>query len=194
MHRRRTLPLLAAAALLPVLGGRAAAAAAPYRLDPAGSSVAFEVDFGPDVITGTMPVRQADIRLDLVRLGDSRVDVVLDAAGARASFPFATQAMQGPRVLDTRRFPEIAFTSRRISGAVPRGSIAGAVTIRGVTRPLTLSAELYRQTGTPADETARLEIHLAGSVLRSDFGADGWSDMVGDEVRLKIIARIEREA
>jgi polyisoprenoid-binding protein YceI len=193
MRRRNALTLLAGLAALPALGGLARAAPVRYGLDTAGSRVGFEVDFGPDRITGEMPVRGARILLDLRRLADSRVDVVLDAAGARASFPFATQAMLGPRVLDAANHPEIRFESRRVTGSVPRGEIEGLVTIRGVTRPVTLSAQLYRQHGTPADETARLEIHLRGSVRRSEFGADGWSDMVGDEVRLTIVARIERE-
>jgi polyisoprenoid-binding protein YceI len=36
-------------------------------------------------------------------------------------------------------------------------------------------------------------VRLVGKVKRSAFGATGWSDMVGDEVRLDILARIARQ-
>ena len=35
-----------------------------YVLQPAASTVGFETDFGPDKITGRMPVSQADLNLD----------------------------------------------------------------------------------------------------------------------------------
>jgi hypothetical protein len=34
-------------------------------------------------------------------------------------------------------------------------------------------------------------VTLSGVVYRSDFGATGWSDVVGDEVRLDIVAALQ---
>ena len=72
-----------------------------YALQPTASTVGFETDFGPDKITGQMPVTQADLQLDFKNLGASTVVVTLDVTGAQASFPFAAQAMTGPKVLDS---------------------------------------------------------------------------------------------
>lgn len=79
--------------LLLALAAPAAASPASYVLEPDISSVAFETDFGPDHITGKMPVLRADLSLDFDQVARSRVDVT----GADASFPFAAQAMKGPR-------------------------------------------------------------------------------------------------
>ena len=70
--------------------------------------------------------------------------------------------------------------------------MTGLVTIRGVQQPMVLDAQIYRQKGTAAGDLSHLSIRLVGAVKRSDFGADGWADMVGDEVRLDILARIAR--
>ena len=67
----------------------------------------------------------------------------------------------------------------------------GDLTIRGVTQPVTLRAELYRTKGSAAGDNSHLTVRLTGRVNRSAFGATGWSDMVGDEVRIIITARID---
>ncbi|MEY4981885.1 MAG: hypothetical protein RIR62_151 [Pseudomonadota bacterium] len=168
----------------------ALAAPHPYRLQAEASSVGFETDFGPDLITGTMPVASADLVIDFDSLANCRIDVALDVAHAQASFPFAAQAMKGPKVLDADRHPEIAFRSTAVRPKGAGAEVTGEVTIRGVTRPMVLEAVIWRQKGTVEGDRSRLTVRLTGTVRRSDFGATGWADMVGDDVRLTIIARI----
>lgn len=192
MHRRSLLFLLVAAAALPATRSRAGAVR--YALDADRSTVTFETDFGPDKITGSMPVARADLAIDFDRVANSHVSVTLDATQARASFPFAAQALMGPKVLDVRAFPTIAFESRSVRRKGDDALIDGALTIRGVTRPVTLLATIFRQTGAEPGDLSRLTIRLVGAVQRSAFGASGWPDMVGDEVRIEIFARIDRAA
>ena len=187
--RNAVLPTLALALTI-ALGGPALAKPVPYLLQPEESSVGFETDFGPDLISGAMPVKSADLILDFDSVANSRIDVTLDVTNAQASFPFAAQAMKGPKVLDAQGFPEMSFHSTAIRRDGDGARVEGALTIRGVTRPVTLQASIYRQKGTGAGDHRRLTVQLKGSVRRSDFGATGWSDMVGDEVRLTILARI----
>jgi polyisoprenoid-binding protein YceI len=70
--------------------------------------------------------------------------------------------------------------------------VVGNLTIRGVTRPVRLAAQLYRQKGTAEGDRSRLSIRLTGSVSRAAFGATGWADLVGDTVAIDILARIAR--
>lgn len=166
--------------------------AKPYVLQPQASTVGFETDFGPDKITGRMPVTQADLNLDFQNVAASTVAVTLDVTGAQASFPFAAQAMKGPKVLDAQDYPSITFQSTAVRADGDGAEVQGNITIRGVTHPATLHAVIYRQHGTVAGDLSLLTIRLTGAVQRSDFGATGWSDMVGDQVRLDILAQIER--
>jgi polyisoprenoid-binding protein YceI len=169
----------------------ASAATVAYQLDRAASTVAFETDFGPDLITGAIPLILADLRLDFDNVGNSTVEVALDVSGATASFPFAAQALKGPKVLDARSYPKMTFASTSVRRAGEAAEVTGNLTIRGVTRPVTLRARISRPEGRAADDFSRLTVRLEGRVNRSDFGATGWSDMVGDEVRILITARID---
>lgn len=168
------------------------AAALTYVLDTAGSTVGFETDFGQTPIRGRMPVTAARLSLDFDHAAASEVEVTLRADRAKASFPFATEAMKGASVLDTRRHPEIRFVSTAVRRTDTGAAITGRITIRGVTRDITLDARLYRPKGSRPGERDNLSILLTGTVSRAAFGATGFSDMVGDEVRLKIFARIRR--
>jgi polyisoprenoid-binding protein YceI len=163
-----------------------------YALDPVSSSVTFEVPFGPDRISGTFPIVSATVSLDFDRPSNSRIGAVLDASGATASFPFATQAMRGPKVLDSARFPNIAFTSTSMDFHQTQAEVRGLMTIRGVERPEILHAELFRQQGTAAGDRDHLSVVLTGSIPRSDYGAVGWADMVGDQIDIRILVRINR--
>lgn len=188
--------LIAIAVLLAMTSLTAAPALArpvAYLLDPAASTVGFETDFGPDRITGHMPVDSARLDLDFDTVANSRIDVRLGAADAAASFPFAAQALKGPKVLDTGNHPDIHFESTSVRATAGGADVAGNLTIRGVTRPVTLAAIIWRQKGTAAGDLSRLTLRLTGRVNRSDYGATGWADMVGDEVRIIITARISRK-
>ncbi len=169
-----------------------AAAPVAYDLQPEASSVAFEADFGQQVITGDIPLRQADLVLDFERLANCRIDVVLNAARAGASFPFAAEALKGKTVLNTTEFPEMTFQSTAVKAAGDGATVRGNLTLRGVTRPVTLRAEIFRQKGTEEGDRSRLTVRLTGVVKRSDFGATGFADMVSDQVRIVITARIIR--
>jgi polyisoprenoid-binding protein YceI len=187
--------MLRFAALFILIPGIVAADPQSYQLDPAASRVDFEVDFGSDRITGTMPISSAVMLLDFDQPADSRVSVTLDAANAVANFPFATQALTGPNVLATADHPAILFDTtsfRAQPGPGAKAEIEGTLTIRGIARPVTLEAEIFRRGQTTEDELAALSVQMVTAVSRTEFGADGWSDMVGDQVRIRILARIDR--
>jgi polyisoprenoid-binding protein YceI len=175
------------AALLPAL-----ADAVPYRLDPAASTVAFGYVLGGTAMRGIMPVASADIALDFDRAAESRVQVVLDVGAAEAGNPIATEAMRSPGVLDAAAHPEIRFESTAIRANGQGAAVEGRLTIRGVTRPVQLMAEIYRPRGSAAGDLSRLTVVLRGTVARSDFGAAGFADLVADPVSLDIAARLVR--
>lgn len=163
-----------------------------YHLQPEKSVVAFETDYGSDglKISGKMPVATAALSLDFARVAASTVSVDVTAAEAVTSNPLATEAMIGAKVLDVAAYPTIHFQSTAIRQKGDAAEVDGNITIRGVTRPITMTARFYRQQGTVAGDMRNLSILLTGAVSRAAFGATGFADMVGDQVRLKILARI----
>ncbi|MEJ2001299.1 MAG: YceI family protein [Maritimibacter sp.] len=163
-----------------------------YNWQSEGSTVGFVLDFGEDEVSGNMPVAQADLQLDFATPSRSAVHVTVDASQAQSSIPFVVEALKGPGVLDTANTPMLSFESRKTT-ETGRGQarIDGDITVRGVTRPISLNAQLYRPEGSERGDLSNLTIVLTGALSRADFGATGWSDMVGDEVRLTIRAHIQ---
>ena len=155
-----------------------------YVMDTTGSTIAYATDFGKTPITGTMPVLTADMILDFDQVANSRVSVTLNARGATASMPFAAQA------LDTANHPSLTFRSTKVVARGDGARVTGDLTIRGITHPVTLDAQIWRQQGTEAGDHSRLTIRLTGAIRRSDYGATGWADLVDDAVRLDIRARV----
>lgn len=161
-------------ASLPLLGlsGAHAAQAKPtrYTLDTQTSSVGFFFTLSGTAQRGTMPVKRADIIIDPQNLTASTVDVLVDVVGARTGLFFATQAMTGAEVLDAARFPTIRFVSTKVQlgagGRLSDGArISGDLTVRNVTRPITLEASLYRSAGSASDDLRHLMIRLRGQIL-----------------------------
>lgn len=185
-------------AALVTLSTSLSALAAPvaYQLEAAKSEVGFVYALNNTATKGKMPVRAAKIAIDFDNLANSSVDVTVNAARAKAGLVFATEALKAQSVLNTKAHPTIRFVSKRIrlnGGNINDGArIDGNLTIRGVTRPVTLSANLFRQQGSAAGDLSRLSFRLTGSVKRSDFGATGYSDLVQDTIKLDILARIKR--
>ena len=169
------------------------AAPISYNLDAEASRVAFTYTLAGADTRGRMPVQSADIAIDFDDLTQSRVAATLDADRATAGLIFATEAMKAPSVLATAQFPTITFTSTAVRPNASGAKIDGMITIRDVTRPITLDARIFRQRGTDAGDRSRLTIQLTGRVNRSAFRAGGYPELVGDEILLDIVTRIDRD-
>jgi polyisoprenoid-binding protein YceI len=100
--------------------------------------------------------------------------------------------LQGPEWLDAQRHPTMTYRSRRIVPTGPRSfRIEGELTLRGITRPVTLEARYNGgYAGHPMDPNARVGFSATGRLRRSEFGmtygipAPGTTLGVGDEVEV----------
>lgn len=189
MDRRLFISLALACAIAP-----RAAFADPrrYLLDRENSTVAFTYRMNGQPVTGRMPIRTADILLDVDRPANSRVSTEIDAARADAGPFYATEAMKSATVLDTAHYPMIRFRSERVVGDVHSAKITGTLTIRGVSRTVTLDAVVYRQRGAEAGDRRNLSILMTGQIDRRQFGAGGFGSIVDPGIRLQILTRITR--
>lgn len=192
MYRRLFLGAAAAAAGLGALPLRAGPVA--YALEADRSTVGFTYQLAGTPTDGQMPVSDAELTIDFDRLSNTRVAVTLDVTRARAGFVLATEAIKGASILDARRHPTILFVSEDVQKAGDGARMIGKATIRGVTQPLTLDAQFYRQRETEAGDLSRLSIYLTGTLDRRDFGATGYPDLVSPEIELRILTRIRRVA
>ena len=189
--RRSVFSIVVAGALAPVT---LAAAPTTYRLDAARSNVGFGVSLGGDTLTGAMPVQSADLSLDFTTISNSRVNVTLNASGTKMGVFFATDAVLSADLLDVTNHPTIQFRSTSVrQGATPSEAIVqGDVTVRGVSRPITLTTQLTQDRATVGQANPELVLILSGAINREDFGMTAYRGLVGPMVQLDIRASIKR--
>jgi polyisoprenoid-binding protein YceI len=179
------------------LSAPAASAPATYRLEANRSEVGFVFALNAAEARGSMPISASTILINADALSRSSVDVTVDVGRARTGLFFATEALKAPSVLNAAAHPTIRFrsTAIRLNGAgrlADGARVDGLLTVRGVTRPVTLNAALYRQQGTQAGGLSRLSFRLQGKISRSAFGASGYPKLVDDMVKIDIVARVTR--
>lgn len=192
MHRR-TLLLGALASF----ANPASATPQVYSIGPNGAEITYTFNLQGNEITGRVPLSQAALRIDPQRLTASTVDVRANMRRARTGLVFATEAMKSASVLNTAQFPEARFVSTRVTlgptGRLSDGArLDGNLTLRGVTRPISLDATLFRPQGSPADDLSRLTVTLRGHLSRTAYGAMGYPKLVADRVALLIKADIQK--
>jgi polyisoprenoid-binding protein YceI len=87
--------------------------------------------------------------------------------------------LRSPDFFDVERYPEISFRSDRMhfNGDDSRFALAGELTIKGVTHPITLDGELQGAV-VDADGSERMALALRGQLDRSDYGLV-WNRVLG---------------
>jgi polyisoprenoid-binding protein YceI len=97
------------------------------------------------------------------------------------------------------RHPDLTFRSTRVYGSGTRWAVEGELTIRGVTRPVTLDAELHGVTVDPWGN-ARAFFTATAELDREEFGLR-WNQvletggvLVGKHVRIELEVQLVKAA
>ncbi|WP_448130630.1 YceI family protein [Stenotrophomonas rhizophila] len=188
---RLTLALLLAAT--PLL---AIAAPDRYRLDPVHTRVLFAVEHaGFSHALGTVSGSEGLLVFDPDDWHTARLDVTVPIQRLDLGDAKWNTATLARNLLDGERFPEARFVSTRVEPIDPtHANVIGQLTVRGVTREVTLAVTLNALKRHPLPPFRRTAGFSATATLsRSAFGVDGWASMIGDEVQLRIEAEAVRD-
>lgn len=104
--------------------------------------------------------------------------------------------LKGAPVFDTAQFPAATFKSTVIAQTGPNtGQIAGFLTIRNVTHPVTLDVTFNGGEPNPVGGGYALGFRATTTIRRSDFGLNHtiWSQFVSDDVHLIIEAMFDQQ-
>lgn len=170
--------------------------AGAYTIDPMHTSVTFRVDhLGFSKYTARFKKSTAQLQFDPANLAASSVTVTVDANSLETDFPDPALVdfnaeLRSEKWLNAGKFPDITFRSTNVEVIGPRTMrINGEMSMRGVTRPMTLEAKFNGgYAGHPMDKNARIGFSAHGVLKRSDFGisygipAPGTTMGVSDEV------------
>ena len=116
-----------------------AAHARGWVVDKAASRLGFTATMSGDAFQGSFRRWDAAIEFDPANLKASRATVTVDVASAVTGDGARDEALPSSDWFHARRFPRATFVTQSITRTGPnRYTAAGTLTLRGVTRPVTL--------------------------------------------------------
>ncbi len=115
------------------------------------------------------------------------VDIVIDTQSVSTGFADFNEHIQGEDFLDTTKFPQATFKSTKVvfEGDKPQ-SIEGQLTIKGVTKPVTLTVTSFQAMPHPMLKKPAIGANAFTTIKRSEFNAGKYAPYVGDDVRIDI--------
>lgn len=143
--------------------------------------------------TGTLQVPGGDF-------ARASLDVVIDASSIDTGVADRDTHLRSADFFDVEKYPEITFRSTGVTEAgADRLRVAGALTIKGVTRDVELDVEVLGRTKDPWGNE-RAAFSATTSVDRREFGLT-WNQvletggvMVGDRIDIAIDVQAVRQA
>jgi polyisoprenoid-binding protein YceI len=119
----------------------------------------------------------------------SSITATIDATSADSGVDEFDDHLKSADFFDAANHPQIIFASTSVSladGAA--GTIVGDLTIKGVTKPVTLDVSINKAANDDFAKAYKLGFSAKGVVKRSDFGVDKYVPFVGDDVTVVIEA------
>jgi len=148
------------------------APAGTWSLDSVHSSVDFEVSYLAGQFKGGFDEIGADLTVDADR---ARLEGNAKVASVDVKDENLTAHLQAPDFFDAEQYPELRFTAEDIrldgDGQV---SVAGELTIKGVTKPVTVTGTVTAPMVDPYG-TERIGLNLTTKIDRTDFGVN-WNN------------------
>jgi len=177
----------------------AAGAEVSYAIDPVHAAAHFKVrHIMVAHVRGELGEVTGEVVLDPKDLARSRVEARIAAAGIDTRNAERDAHLKSADFLDVAKFPHITYrsTSVREAGA-GHLEVRGDLTVRGVTRPVTLDVELSDEIKDPWGNAKR-GVSATAKLHRKEFGVtwnaamDGGGIVVGEVVEVTIEAELVR--
>ncbi len=122
-------------------------AAGRYILDPVRSSLTLRTRlFGLHSVSATMYITVGQIDVDPA-VPQATVTATISAASFSTDNPRRDNDIRSPRFLHADKYPEFSYRAGILSQDHGRWTLAGELTVRDVTRPVTLAIDSVQQTG-----------------------------------------------
>jgi polyisoprenoid-binding protein YceI len=191
MNIRSTVSIaIAATGLALSAASFAAPTAAPagnYKIDPAHSGAFFEIGHMGGI--SRFMARFDDIAGDLVvdTPEKSKISVAIKTDSVNTKVEALDKHLKSPDFFNAVQFPSLTFASTGIKlDANGEGTVAGNLTLHGVTKPVTLKLK-HIGSGKGMKGEQRVGYVATGSIKRTDFGMTyGVPGAATDEVDLRI--------
>ncbi len=174
--------------------------AGTYTVDRSRSRVEFAIrHLGIATVRGSFGTFEGSLELP-TDLTSAKISGTVDVATVDTNDAVRDQNLLSASLFDAERHPKLTFASKAITATDEDTlQIVGDLSIRGVTRQITLTAQVTVTEGASTGEE-RVEVTVTGQLSRSDYGisfdlALGSGDaLVSDKVKLALAISAVRHA
>lgn len=160
-----------------------------FSIDNTHSFANWEVRHVVALTTGTFWDIKGKVVLDTNNIAKSSVDATISAYSLNSSHLRRDVHVLTEEFLDARNYPEMKFVSTAVKPiAADKGTLTGNLTLRGVTKPVTLD---YHILGMGQDPWGGMRIGFKAStrIKRSDFGITKYTPTgpVGNDMDISLL-------
>lgn len=164
--------------------------------------MAISIDAPLEPVRGFAGAISGSLTIDYKKPENSTGKIVVDSNAIQVGNPGMTHALQQPWCLDVQKYPTVEFEVTKVEKVkigkddTGKARITGNFTLHGVTKPLTVDANVHllpgklKTRGGIAKDGDLVQIFSKFSIKRSDFGIakDLSTDMIGDTINIDIAA------
>jgi len=180
------------------LAAQAAPAALPtWNIDVAHSEVTFRIRHFMSRVSGTFTDWSGTIQGDPADWASGTVSVSINVASIDTRNDRRDADLRSGRFFAVDSFPTITFVGRTVAQVGDSLTIAGDLTMRGVTRPVTLKGAVL---GVMPGERPRAGFEVSTTLDRLEYGVvynrvlEGGGTMLGDDVEIRINVEAIRQS
>lgn len=167
-----------------------------FTLDVAHAALVFRINhLGYSDYVGRFDRFEASLSGDAATPEQAQVAALIDISSLNIANPEFAAELMGPDWFDAAAHRQAIFRSTAIElTSDTTAQIRGDLTLKGVTRPISLSATLNGSAYDPLRRADVIGFSANTQINRSDFGIDRFSGILTETVRIEIEAEFIREA
>ncbi|MGZ8743661.1 MAG: YceI family protein, partial [Nocardioides sp.] len=120
-------------------------------------------------VRGAFPAFEGTATIDAANPGASRVDLTIDVSSVSTASPDRDGHLKSADFFDVETYPSMTFHSTSVEREGDEWAVTGDLTIKDVTRPVTI---VFEEAGSARDPFGNLRVGFEGSttVNRKDWG------------------------
>jgi polyisoprenoid-binding protein YceI len=163
-----------------------------YRLDPDHTYPSFEADHmgGLSIFRGKFNSSSGTVVLDRdAKTGT--IEVSIDVGSIDFGHDKLNEHAKSPDMFDVQKYPTAIYKGeiRRFNGVVP-AVVEGQLTLRGVTKPVTLTIESFVCKTHPMRKVEVCGANASATLQRDEFGID-FGKKMGFKQEVKLLIQVE---
>jgi polyisoprenoid-binding protein YceI len=180
--------LASASMIVSLLASATGGWAADYVIDPTHSHILFMIDhLGFAKMVGLFSDFRGNINFEPNNVPVSKLNVTIQTESLQTQFAARDKDLKGADWFNATEFPEMTYVgSEFVKKDEHAGTITGNLTMRGVTKPVTLNVVVNKVGQNPLDKIDSAGFSARGTFKRSDFGMKTFLGPIGDDVDLII--------